>query len=100
MAKLNMKFPHQLSQEEALKRARGLLDQLKTQFPDQISDLSEKWEENTCQFSFTVKGFSVSGTLTAKPSEVELSGDLPFVATFLRGRIETTIGERAEKLLA
>jgi hypothetical protein len=100
MAKLNMKFPHQLSQEDALKRSRGLLDEVKNQFADQISNLSEKWEENTCQFSFSVKGFSVSGTLTVKPSEVELSGDLPWAATFFRGKIESTIRERAETLLA
>jgi hypothetical protein len=100
MAKLNMKFPHQLSQDEALKRTRGLLDDVKNQFAEKVSNLREEWEENTCQFSFSAKGFSVSGTLTVKPSEVELSGDLPWAATFFRGRIESTIRERAEKLLA
>jgi hypothetical protein len=99
MAKLNMKFLHQLSQEDALKRSRGLLDEVKNQFANQISNLSEKWEKNTCQFSFSVKGFSVSGTLTVKPSEVELFGDLPWAATFFRGKIESTIRERAETLL-
>lgn len=100
MAKFKMEFPHQLSQDEVLKRARGLLDEVKNQFADQVSNLSEKWEENTCRFSFLVKGFSVSGTLTVKPSEVELSGDLPWAATFFRGRIESTIRERVEKLVA
>jgi len=100
MAKLNMKFPHQLPQNLALKRTRGLLDEVKNQFADQASSLREEWEENTCRFSFSVKGFSVSGTLTVKPSEVDLSGDLPWAATFFRGKIESTIRERAKKLLA
>jgi hypothetical protein len=100
MAKLNMKFPHQLSQDEALKRTHRLLDQMKNQFADQVSNLSEKWEQNTCKFSFSVKGFSVSGTLTAKPFEVELSGDLPWAAALFKGKIESTIRERAETLLA
>lgn len=100
MAKLNMIFPHQLSQDEALKRTHGLLDQVKNDFADQVSDLTEKWEENICQFSFSVKGFSISGTLTVKPSEVELSGDLPWLASLFREKIESIIREKAERLFA
>ena len=100
MGKLNMTFPHHLSQDEALKRAHGLLDQVKNQFADQVSNLREEWAGNTCQFSFSVKGFSVSGTLTVKPSEVELSGDLPWAAALFKGKIESVLRERAETLLA
>ena len=100
MPKLGMKFIHQLSQDEALKRARGILDQVKTEFADQISNLREEWIENTCQFSFSVKGFSVSGTLTVNSSEVELSGNLPWAVALFGGKIESMIRERAETLLA
>ena len=100
MPKLDMKFAHQLSQDEALKRARGLLDQIKNEFADQISNLHEEWVENTCQFSFSVKGFSVSGTLIADPSEVELSCDLPWAVALFKGKIESMIQEKAESLFA
>ena len=100
MPKLDMKFTHQLSQDEVLKRAHGLLDQIKNEFADQVSNLREEWIENTCQFSFSVKGFSVSGTLIVDPSDVELSCDLPWVAALFRGKIESMIQERAETLLA
>ena len=100
MAKLNMIFPHELSQEEALKRAHGLLEQVKNDFADQVTNLTEKWEENICRFSFSVKGFSISGTLTVKPSEVELSGDLPWLASLFKEKIESVIREEAEKVLA
>jgi hypothetical protein len=100
MSKLNMSVPHDLSQDEALKRIKGLLGEVKTQFADKMSDLHEAWNGNSGNFSFSAMGFSVSGTLTVKSSEVELSGNLPFAATFLKGKIESIIRDRAKTLLA
>ena len=100
MPKLDRTVPHRLSQDEALRRIQGLLGEIKTQFTEKVSDLREEWDGDTSKFSFSAMGFSVSGTLTVKPSEVELSGDLPLAAAFLKGKIEATIRERAETLLA
>ncbi|MBI2033481.1 MAG: polyhydroxyalkanoic acid system family protein [Candidatus Liptonbacteria bacterium] len=95
-----MTIPHRLSQDEALRRIKGLLGEVKTEFAYKISNLCEEWNGSRGKFSFSAIGFSVSGTLTVKPSEVELVGRLPFAANFFRGKIEETIRERAEKLLA
>lgn len=100
MPRLNMSVSHRLSQDEALKRTQSLFGEVKTQFADKISNLHEEWNGSSGNFSFSAMGFSVSGTLTVKPSEVELSGDLPLAAAFLKGKIEATIRERAETLLA
>ena len=100
MAKLNMAVSHRLTQDEALRRVKTLLGEVKTQFADKISDLHEEWNGNTGKFSFSAMGFSVSGTLTVNPSGVELSGNLPFAASFFKGKIEFTLRERAETLLA
>lgn len=100
MPKMNLTVTHRLSQEEALRRVQGLLEDLRSQYSDQISDLREQWNDNKCQFSFSASGFSVSGTLTVTSSNVELSGDLPWAASLFKGKIESTIRERAEELLA
>ena len=100
MPKLNMTVSHRLSPDEALRRIKGLLDEVKTEFAGTISDLSEQWDGNIGYFNLRAKGFSVSGTLTVKPREVELSGNLPFAALPFRGKIESAIRSRAEKLLA
>ena len=99
MPELNMSVPHRLPQEEALRRIQGLLGEVKTQFADKISNLREEWNGSSGSFSFSAMGFSVSGTLTVSPSEVELSGDLPLAAAFFKGKIEVMIRERAEALL-
>lgn len=100
MAKLNMAVSHRLRQDEAITRVRTLLGEVKNEFADRITDLHEEWNGNTGKFSFSAMGFSVSGTLTVKPSEVELSGNLPLAASLFKGKIESAIRERAETLLA
>lgn len=100
MARLNMTVSHHLEQDEAVRRIKTLLNEVQNQYADKVSDLREEWNGNTGTFSFSAMGFSVSGTLTVNPSEVELSGILPFAAAFFKGKIESTIRERAETLLA
>ena len=100
MPKLNMVIQYHLSQDEALRRIQGLLEDVKNQFAGKISDLREEWNGNTGRFNFSAMGFSVSGILTVHSSQVELSANLPFAATFFKGKIEATIRERAETLLA
>lgn len=100
MARLNMSVPHQLSQEEAMRRIKGLLNKVKSEHSDKISDLQEEWTDNVGRFSFSAMGFSVSGTLAVTPADIQFSGDLPFAASFFKGKIETTIRDRATELLA
>jgi hypothetical protein len=100
MTKLNMTVPHHLPEDEALKRIQGLLENMRMQFGDKISDLHEQWNGNIGNFSFSAMGLRVSGVLTVKPSEVELSGDLPLLAAVYKGKIESTIRQQAEILLA
>jgi hypothetical protein len=95
-----MSVSHRLSQDEALKRIQSLFGEVKTQFADKISNLHEEWNGSSGNFSFSAMGFSVSRTLAVRPSEVELLGDLPLAAAFFKGKIEATIRERAEALLA
>jgi hypothetical protein len=100
MPKFNMTVPHRLTRDEAVKRVKSLLNGVKTRYADQIADLREEWDGDVGKFRFSAMGFPVSGTLTVKPSQVEISGDLPFAAMLFKGKIESTIKDHAEKLLA
>lgn len=100
MPRFDISEPHGLLQDEALKRIKETLAELKTHFVDKISDLHEDWNGNTCKFSLSVKGFSGSGTMIVEPSEVKISGNLPFLALPFKVKIEYTIREWLKKLLA
>lgn len=101
MPKLKMELPHTLSLDEALRRVKGLLEDVRTKNAGEISNLHEDWNGNIDSFSVsTALGFSVSGTIEVTKSTVKMSLDLPFIALPVRGRIETMIRERAERSLA
>jgi predicted NBD/HSP70 family sugar kinase len=100
MPKLNMTIPHNLTQDEALKRIKTLLNTVKTQFADTISNLHEEWDGNTGKFSFSAVKLAVSGTLTVNPSQVELAGNIPLAAVVFKGKIESTIKDQGKTLLA
>ena len=99
MPKFNMTIGHNLSQDEALARIKGLLGEVKTEFADKVSNLKEDWSGNRGIFSFSAMGFNVSGVITVHESGVDLAGKFPFAALPFKGKIEATIRERAEKLL-
>lgn len=94
MPKLNVTIDHNLEQYEALKRIKTLLNTMKTQFSDKISNLHEEWDGNTGKFSFSAAKLNVSGMLTVNPSQVELAGNIPLAALPFKGKIESTIKER------
>ena len=99
MSKLNISVPHKLSREEATQRIKGLLSQMKREYGDSIKDLDEDWSGDFCRFRFSIMGSSITGTLDILSDEVRIDGDLPFAASFFKGKIEETIREKASDLL-
>ena len=100
MPKLNISVTHNLPQDEALRRIKNLLTELKRKFANDIRNLRERWNGNAGNFSFLVRGFSASGTLTVRRGTVELSLNIPLAALPLKGKIESTIRRRAGLLLS
>jgi hypothetical protein len=97
---MEMSVPHDLSQEEALRRIQSLLAQVKAQSPEAYSDLQESWTANGGEFSAKIMGMDVSGRLTVTPDAVHLSANVPFAALPFKGQIEETLRREAEHLLA
>ena len=99
MPKMSMTIPHQLGEQEALARIKGMMGDVKAQYGDKITDLHEEWRGNAGDFSFKAMGFSLAGTLQVRERDVAINGDLPWAAKPFQGTIEATIRERAERLL-
>ena len=103
MPRMRIAVPHNLGKQEALTRIknllRDLLRELKTKHRHELEILEENWSGNKGTFSFSVKGFSVSGELVVEAHQVRLNGNLPWAALPFRGKIESTIRGQAVKLL-
>jgi hypothetical protein len=100
MPKLDIVVAHRLTQAEAEKRIRNMLDDLKTRHAGQMSGYREEWDDCCGKIRFSSMGFTVSGTLKVKQSQVEISGGLPLAAVFLKGKIQAAIENEMKTLLA
>ncbi len=100
MAKLDITIPHNLSEQEALTRIQGLLKQLQQEQKDTINNVSEEWNGNEGDFSFSAKGFDLAGKIRVEENAVIINGQLPFTLSFFKGKISEVIKEKAGRLLS
>ena len=100
MAKLDINVPHNLPPAEALSRIQGLIKKLQKEQQGMVTDVSEKWDGNEGEFSFSAKGFDLSGKIKVEENNVVINGDLPFALSFFKGTISRVIEEKAGELLS
>lgn len=100
MASLDITIPHQLPRQEALNRIRGLLQQLQKEQADTIKNVSEKWNDNEGEFSFTARGFDLAGKIKVEDNLVHIDGQLPFALSFFKGMIADVIKKKAGEILS
>jgi Putative polyhydroxyalkanoic acid system protein (PHA_gran_rgn). len=100
MAGFHVTVPHALGHEAALSRVQKFLDDVRQDYAAQVSDVRGQWSGNRLDFGFSATGLPVQGTLVVEDNTVHVSGPLPLAALLFRGKIEQTIRQELEKLLA
>lgn len=99
MANITVKVAHNLTQEEALKRMHGFVEQMKTQYGSMMSNFQESWNGNVGTFSGSGSGITATTQVTVNPNDVVVDVTLPAIAMFMKGPIETGIREQLGKAL-
>jgi hypothetical protein len=99
MPKTTVTVDHSLGKEEALQRLHGMLAQVKQNYGNQISDMDESWNDNGGSISFNAMGFKIVADILVTDNQAAFDVELPWAAKMFQGTIETTIRERAERLL-
>lgn len=82
MPRYRTEVAHTLGQPEALARVRALAE-----YARRTSDLNGAWSENTFEFSLTVQGVNLRGTLSVEPDALKFDGRLPLLAMPFRSWI-------------
>lgn len=100
MPKMSVNVPHQLDQEQATERLKGILEKIKERYQGQVSDLHEDWQGNVLNYAFKTFGFNVKGAMHVEPQQVRVEGDLPFAAMMFKGRIEQELKTTLERWLS
>jgi len=100
MPNAKVSVPYQIPQDEAFSRIRARIAEIKAQYSNMVSNLTENWTGYVGTFSGSARGFSVSGSLVVSPSVVTVDIALPLVALPFKGQIETGIRNELTPLLA
>lgn len=100
MPNIRFSVPHNLSIEEASRRLKNAISDLKAQFGDKIQNLKESWNDNEGHYNFEVMGFRVSGDIVVKNDLAEFSGTFPFAGLPFKGKIESAAKQHITALLS
>ena len=91
---------HRLSQDEALRRIRALIAQVKVQYSGKISDLHESWNGYLGVFDASGMGQRGAGTVAVNPTDVTVQITLPFAISLFKSKIESGIRDALTRILA
>jgi hypothetical protein len=97
---MNVQISHTHTQEEAKRRIESLIQNLKVQFGDQISDLKEQWADYTGKIEGSAKGYSLSGSIEISPDAVTVDLKIPFILRVFSKKIRAVMEERLERSLS
>lgn len=92
MPRYRTEVAHTLGQPEALARVRALAE-----YARRASDLKGAWSENTFEFSLTVQGVCLRGTLSVEPDALRFDGRLPLLAMPFRNWIPRALKKGLEQ---
>jgi putative polyhydroxyalkanoate system protein len=100
MPKFGVQVPHTLTKDEARTRLERFAEMLEAKFANQVSDLQQSWDGDTLKFHFKSYGIPLNGGITVADKELNVAGDIPFTAMMFKGKIESSIREQLEKIVA
>lgn len=100
MPRATLETPHALGQEEAIRRLKKKIDELKEAYRGRFSGLREDWDEHMLSFGFKAVGMKVAGTVAVEDSQVKLAAQLPLAAMMFKGAIERQVRQELGELLA
>lgn len=100
MPTLKMSIPHRLTEEEAIRRVKDLMDRLRTNHRDQLSGVNVDWSGKTGSLQFVAKGFHIAGTIQVLPSSIDIEAKVPLIVSLYQQKIKDLIEKEAEQLFS
>jgi hypothetical protein len=100
MSSSTVTVQHHLGKDEALRRIKDILGDAQKHDGGRVSDVQETWTDDGGSYSFKVAGFKVSGSIEVRDTDVEIDVNYPLAARPFKEKIESTLRDRAQTVLA
>lgn len=95
---MHVEIPHHFGQKEAVNRIKMALNQSRGQLLSQAPDLTTEWEGSVLNFSATIQGKHITGSLAAEEKQFVIDAKLPLLWRIFEGRIEKAIREQVGQM--
>jgi Putative polyhydroxyalkanoic acid system protein (PHA_gran_rgn) len=92
-------IPHSLGKEEAIRRLKGGLLQLKERTGDKLVAVDTHWDDNKASFSLSMFGQSASGNLEVMDDSVRLEVQLPWFLQMIAEKAKALIQKQGHLML-
>jgi Putative polyhydroxyalkanoic acid system protein (PHA_gran_rgn) len=101
MASLIVRVNHRLPQDEALRRVKNRIAELRLQYSNNLH-LSENWSGYVLMFAAAGKGNEAQGNVWVNPSDVIVQGQLKLsgLASFFESQIEPRLRAELIRILS
>ena len=100
MPKIETAVEHSLGADEARRRLESLLDSIRADYGDMVTDLMGDWVDDRLKVSFLAYGFKISSDVVVAGDSVAVLGEIPWAAMPFKGKIQQTIVGKLEEVLA
>jgi len=100
MPKFSFTQAHKLGRAEAKNRLSQLVETLKEDFKNLLSDADEKWIGDLAEFTFKIYGATVKGKVKVNEDKADLEINYPLTMAPFKGMVEKEIRKKAEDLLS
>lgn len=97
---MRIEYSHGLGKDTAYKRIERLLQSLKEEYGDKITDIQQTRSGNTINFDMTVQGYDIKGKIDVNDDKVTFEASLPFIVRMFSGKIEQGIRSKLEDILS
>jgi hypothetical protein len=99
MPRLTLEHPHELDQDEAVRRLKEKFAAAEAEHGHRLSHFERNWQDHCFTFSFRALGMSVSGTVSVEPRRILLDAQIPFAAMLMKRSIEDRLHGELNTLL-
>lgn len=92
-------IPHNLGQDEAIRRLKSGLGKLREQTGGKLADVEDRWNGNKAEFRLAIMGQSASGNLEVMQDSVRLEVVLPWLLAMVAEKVRPLIEKQGHLML-
>lgn len=96
---LVVSIPHHLGQQEALRRLKDGIGQLKTTYASKVSVLEDSWTDNVLTYRVSALAQTASGTIDVGAEQVTVTVQLPWLLAVIADKARGLIQKEGTLLL-